>query len=167
MSMTTPITETLRDLLTAEKLRYLDGGREMGGTAQGFRDYVREQIRREPLKYTSLAIDAVMEATTRNWERSPRKHGADLFAIGGQTIAEALTRRSPGAVGDDPDDEEGFEKVLSIYATVADLREDAVIKLRKAAQASTAAERLMKVADEAIRRAHGDLSARLRDLADA
>jgi ribosomal protein L16/L10AE len=58
------------------------------------------------------------------------------------------------------------EQVDLEYATVADLREHAQIHLRKAAQASSKANDEAKAADEAFRRAKGNLSKRLRELAD-
>jgi hypothetical protein len=106
-----------------------------------------------------------MEAATRVWEAQPRKVGPDLFAISGVTIPEYLTR--PAKIDFSIDDDDRFEKVDHRFATVHDLYQDATIKLRKSAQAAAIAEKEMQAADEALKRAGGDMSAFLRDLKDA
>jgi hypothetical protein len=163
------VAETLKQLLRFEKKRYLEARREAGGTAEGFRKRIRNMYAREKLKFDSLMLDALMEATTKQWQEKPRNKGPDLFSIGGHTVPEYLTRPANGYVsGDDieEDDEVKYEKVDAAFATVNDLFDDATIKLRKAAQASTAAELEMRAADEARRRARGSMSAFLRDIAD-
>ena len=64
-------------------------------------------------------------------------------------------------------DEVRFEKVHQKYATANDYREDALIKMRKAAQSSAAAERQMRAVDEVFRRAKGKGNTPLQDIADA
>jgi hypothetical protein len=160
---------TLSGILTAQKKIYLAAQGTMGGTAPGFRERINADYRADNLKYASLVLDALMEATTKNWQQPPRKTGPDLFCIGGMTIPETLTRPASLARRDiaDGDEHEEFEKVDSQFGTVSDLRDDATIKLRKAAQSSAAAEIEMKAADEALRRAGGKLTTLLRELADA
>jgi hypothetical protein len=166
--MSAPISSTLSGMLNAQKKLYLEGCGPSGGTAKGFRERINADYRSNELKYSALMLDAVMEATTKNWQAPPRKRGPDLFCISGQTIPETLTRPSSIVTGDDidDDDDQKFEKVDCKYATVSDLVDDATIKLRKAAQSSAAAEAQMKVADEARRRAGGQMNMFLRDVAD-
>ena len=123
-----------------------------------------------PTKFAALQFQSLMEATNKNWQRQPRKRGPDLFSIGGLTIPEYLTRRifdkpiDGDAIEEDVD--ETFEKVDHDFATVRDLTDDALIKMRKAAQSSTAAEIEMKAADEARRRAKGNDAMLIRLVAD-
>lgn len=160
--------------LGAEKKRFLVGAQEVGGKAKGFRRHVSELYNKDPGFFVRLTLDALMEAATKKWEAQPRKRGPDLFAIGGYPIPEYLTRPSFEVRDDvEPDDEEEeseeeqFEKVDQQYATVNDLYADATIKLRKAAQSGAAAEQEMRAADDARRRARGNMAAYLRDITDA
>ena len=110
-----------------------------------------------------------MEATTKAWQASPRHDGVDLFSINGISLPEFFTRPVNNfATGEEieADGEESFEKVATNYATVNDMHEDALIKMRKAAQASAAAENKMKLADEARKRAKGRMNVFLRDIVD-
>jgi hypothetical protein len=155
--------------LKFEKDHYLQGRKEKGGTAEGFRQHCVKRYGDDPLKFEQLKGEAFLEAVTRQWEAQPRKRGPDLFDISGQTVPEYLTRAVTFVDGEDIEsgDEERFEKVHFKYATVADLYADATIKMRKAAQSSAGAEHLMQVADEARRRARGVMDAKLHDLADS
>jgi hypothetical protein len=158
--------------LTAQKKLFLVGAKETGGKAKGFRRHIGEQYSGDREFFNKLVLDALMEAATRKWEQQPRKHGPDLFSINGHPIPEYLTRPAFPTFDDpdeDEDDEEAeqFEKVDHQFATVNDLVSDATIKLRKAAQSGAAAEEEMKAADVARRRARGNMTAYLRDLADA
>lgn len=164
-----PPANSLRELLQFEKTRYLLGRKEEGGTAEGFRQRIRRQYGRHPDKFDALVLDALMEAATKNWEAQPRKHGPDLFSVSGETIPEYLTRPALYVTGEDIEtgDEVRFEKVHQKYATANDYREDALIKMRKAAQSSAAAERQMRAVDEVFRRAKGKGNTPLQDIADA
>ena len=137
---------------------------------------MRNAYAQDETRFTSLVLDALMEATTRKWQEQPRHRGPDLCEINGFTVPEYLTRPTkayfdaePPAVSDDADDadDDRFNKVDKDFATVADLQDDALIKLRNAARAGTKANREMDAADEAMRRARGNASALLRDIADA
>jgi hypothetical protein len=163
-----PPADSLRELLQFEKTRYLQSRKEQGGTAEGFRQRVRRQYSRHPDKFDALVLDALMEAATKNWEAQPRKHGPDLFSISSDTVPEFLTRPALFVTGEDieTEAESRFEKVHQKYATVNDYREDALIKMRKAAQSSAAAEKQMQAVDEALRRAKGKGSTPLQDIAD-
>jgi hypothetical protein len=154
--------------LTAQKKQYLVGTKETGGRASGFRRHIGDRYSADPQYFGKMVLDALMEAATHKWEQQPRKSAPDLFAINGYEIPEFLTR--PTAVPSDDEDEdeaEQFEKVDHQFATVNDLYADATLKMRKAAQSSAAAEAEMRAADNARRRARGNLAAYLRDLADA
>jgi hypothetical protein len=156
--------------LAQQKKAYLEAQGETGGTAAGFREWVKGLYVEDELRFTKLVLDATMEATTKQWERPPRKHGPDLFEVAGFTVPESLTRPAHGYVTGEElasDDEDAFEKVDQKFATVQDFRDDAMLKMRKAAQSAAVAEQEMKAADEAWRRAHGDASVLLREIADA
>jgi hypothetical protein len=149
------------------KDKYLRQQKTDGGTAGGYRKFAAENIDR--LFLEKFIWDALNEAATREWRKQPRKDGPDLFSIAGVKIPDSLTRPAKGKfiTGEGLDDDEGdFEKVHSDFATVGDLIDDATIKLRKAAQASAAAEREARIADEALRRAHGDRDTLLKNIAD-
>lgn len=148
--------------MLAERTRYIDSCGENAGTAAGFRDWIRGRCDADPrlFPYDQLRDDAA----TKAWEAQPRKAGPDLFSIAGIKLPEHLTRYKRGYYGDD--DEDSFEKIAIQFATVQDRYEDAQIKMRVAARASAKAERDMQHADECRRRARGDMSKRLRDLAD-
>lgn len=168
MSETT--ATSLRELLGIEKKKYLVNAREDGGTAEGFRERMRTEYNRDPLKFDSLVLDALMEATTRKWQDRPRHHGPDLFSISGYTVPEYLTRpklKYADGMDIEGEDEEAFEKVDSAFATVYDHVQDTQIKLRKAAQSSAAAERQAKATDEMVRRAKGRMDIPIREIADA
>jgi len=161
------VADNLRELLNTEKRKYIEGRKEEGGTAEGFRQRIRRQYARDPLKFDSLVLDALMEAATKNWQAPPRKRGKDLFSIAEISIPEFLTRPAAAHVtAETLDDEEAFEKVSQKFATVADLAEDVTIKLRKAAQSAAAANELAQALDEARRRARGKEGAFLHDLMD-
>ena len=167
--MSETIATSLSKFLGTEKKKYLVESREIGGTAEGFRERIRSEYARDKLKFDSLVIDALMEATTRKWQQRPRHHGPDLFMISGYTVPEYLTRPKLKYVdGEDieADDEAAFEKVDSGFATVYDHFQDTQIHLRKAAQSSAAAERQAKATDEMVRRAKGRMDTPLRDIAD-
>lgn len=133
------------------------------GTAAGFRDYVAMRHRDDPRVFP---IDFLRDqAATRAWEAQPRKSGPDLFSINGVKLPEALTRPRAGFF-EEEDDEKKFEKVHQNFATVNDLYEDAVIKLRVAAADAAAADQRMKLADEALKRAKGDRSTLLSAIRD-
>ena len=157
--------QTLSKYLRMERKLYLESCGESGGTAEGFRVHIRDLSIKEPKKFEVWKLDALMEATTKTWETQPRKHGDDLFSIAGIIIPEHLTRPSRNyETGADAENE--FEKVDSEFATVNDLREDAILHMRIAAQTAAAAEQQMETADEALKRAKGNLRKRLKDIAD-
>jgi hypothetical protein len=157
--------------LKAEREGYLFAQKKGGGTAEGFRKRIADKAAREPDKYRAMIIDALMEATTKAWERPAKRRDPDLFCIGGVALPEFFTRPRTAADGEAIEEIEGeaesaFEKVHCDFATIADAYADATIKMRKAAQSSAAAEADMRQADEARRRARGRLDARLVDLLD-
>jgi hypothetical protein len=162
--------DSLSVFLEVERKKYLELCQEDGGTANGFREHITVLSQKDPAKFKLWQFEALMEAVTKKWQMPPKKHGPDLFSINGEEIPEHLTRPSSklGVDADqiDEDDERAFEKVDANYATVDDLFQHALIKMRKAAQSGAAAERKMKIADEARRRAKGKMKAFLRDIAD-
>ena len=164
---TTIGAESLPHFLKIQKKSYLEARKASGGTAEGYRRWVYAKTSPESLEKWKAA--ALMEAATRTWQAPPRKAGPDLFSINGLNIPEFLTRPSSAFVtGEEIEDgqDEWFEKVDHKYATVGDLGEHVTIHLRKAAQASAAAERLATAFDEARRRAGGRLDVLLRTVGD-
>jgi hypothetical protein len=162
--------DSLSAFLEIERKKYLEQCQESGGTAQGYREHIVALSNNDPLRFKRWQFEALMEATTRKWQAPPRKHGPDLFSINREEIPEHLTRPASNFDVDDKtieeDDENAFEKVDANFSTVNDLFQDALIKMRKAAQSGAAAERKMKLADEAKRRAKGKINIFLRDIAD-
>jgi hypothetical protein len=154
--------------LSGQKKQYLVDAEDHGGSADGFRKRIGEKYSDDPRFFGKLVYEALMEAATKKWEQQPRKRGPDLFAINGYAVPEFLTRQAFPAGDTEPeeDDEDLYEKVDQQFATVNDLYADATIKLRKAAQSGAAAELEMKAADEARRRARGNMAAYLRDVTD-
>jgi hypothetical protein len=158
---------SLSGLLLKERAIYIDGCQEDGGTAEGFRQHILQARKEDPQQFDKRAIEALLEATDKAWQHSPRQDGEDLFSIAGVVIPEHLTRPKTSFVsGEELDDENSFEKVSSNFATVNDAYEDAIIKMRKAAEASSAAVRKMKMVDEARKRSKGNMTIFLRDIAD-
>jgi hypothetical protein len=170
--MSAPIASSLKQLIAIEKKLYLLEREASGGTAEGFRTRIVKHIVGaegiDKLKYDKFMLEAVREAATRCWQAQPRKRGPDLFRIGGLVIPETLTRPVSFVTGDEieDDDETKFEKVDHMFGTVNDLTDDGMIKLRKSAQASAAANLVMNAADEARRRAKGNMAMFLREVAD-
>jgi hypothetical protein len=160
---------TIAGFIAERKEKYIENGKRKGGNRAGFLDFLKKDFNKDAGPFVKLAFEMLMESGIRGWERPPRKRGPDLFSINEYTVPDTLTRPAHDyANADDLDDEHGpaFEKVSQKYAVVQDLIDDATIKLRKAAQSSATAEREMKAADEALRRAHGDRNKALRDIAD-
>jgi hypothetical protein len=159
----------LSKFLNGLKKSFLTEQGTTGGVRRGFREYVGKRYETDPDYFTKLALDACMQAANFVWQAQPRKRGPDLFSVAGYAVPEYLTRPVSGyiPVGED-DDEHGdtFEKVDASFATVQDLIDDAMLHMRKAAQSSAAAERQMKAADVARRRAGNNLAAFIRDIAD-
>lgn len=161
----TIIAANLKQLIRFEKEEYLEEQGTEGGTAKGFRDRIIARYGEVPDKY----IEALAAVADGGWREQPRKVGPDLFSIAKMTIPEYLTRSKQhyvSAADLELEDQDEFEQVKHVYATVNDLIDDSHIKLRKAGQAAAAAEVRAKQADEARRRARGDLSKFLKDLAD-
>ena len=158
---------TLSEFLESERKQYLVACEESGGTASGYREHIALLASQDPLRFKAWQTEALMEAATKKWQAPPKKHGPDLFSIAGEEIPECLTRPSANfSHREEEDGEDAFEKVDIKYATVNDIFQDALIKMRKAAQSGAAAEKRMKVADEAKRRAKGKMNVLLRNLAD-
>jgi hypothetical protein len=153
-------------MMLRERAEYIDRCGEAGGTAAGFREYIKHRAAADPRIFP---VDALRDAAaTKAWEAQPRKRGPDLFSINGVVIPEFLTRPKAGFIAglDDEADDDPYEKVGAAYATVNDLREDANIKMRNAIRVSAAAQERVQQADEAVRRARGALHLRIFDLAD-
>ena len=128
---------TLSKFLDIEFTKYLDQRKEVGGNCSGFLSFVTEGMKDDPPKYLGFFYEAVREAAKRRWEKTPRQSGPDLFSINGETEPSHYTRLASRYVdGEELENkgEDGFEKVAQQYATINDMRDDALIKMRKAAQ---------------------------------
>jgi hypothetical protein len=154
---------TLSQRLAIEKQKYLEQQGEAGGTASGYRNWIYEKKD----QFVDFMSEALGVAATKKWQE-PSRSGPDLFSIAGIPIASYLTRPSASFfTGEDIDDEdERFEKVDQRFATVNDLREDALIKQRNVTRSAHAAEMKMRAVDEALRRAKGDLRKSLHEVID-
>src|SRR5580765_2215436 len=152
-------------MLLAEKARYLAAQKEKGGTAPGYREFVRKQYGVEPEKYDGLLLEMLMESAKRAWERPARFHPDSLFVVKGIVLPEFITRPST-KLYDAGEDDDQFEKVDTDFTTVGDIYAYGTLQFRLAAQSTARAETTMKAADEARRRASGDLNAYMRDLFD-
>jgi hypothetical protein len=145
--------------LRIERERYLRAAGTDGGTAPGFRKWVKRRCEEDPRLFPSDALRD--EAATKAWETQPRKRGPDLFSIAGEEVPEFLVRPAKGFVEDDV-----FEKVHADHAIVADYFSDADIKMRKAVETAAAAHGIRKRAEAARTKAGGSMTAFLRDLKD-
>lgn len=152
--------------ISALKIKYLEECGSEGGTNEGFRQYARAEYAREPEWFASRVLDGVVSAVNRNWSARPRKRGDDLFSIAGYVVPETLTRPSVEGGEIDFDNERSFKKVHVRFATVQDLIDEGTIKTRKASQTKRAADELVSVGNEALRRAGGNRAALLKDVAD-
>jgi hypothetical protein len=145
--------------------RYLEEQERRGGNSVGWQEYWITEFRKNPERYDVLALAKM--AGAKAWEAKPKEDGPTLFSIAGVKIPEHITRPAQGFLFDTGmDDESAFEKVSHKFATIADGRADAHVKTRKAGQAAAAAERKQAAMDEAERRAGGDVSKLLKDVAD-
>lgn len=149
---------SLRQRALEEREKYLFAQGQAGGSAAGFRDWFDKAMALEEFA-ARQALDAVAD---RAWEAQPRKRGPDLFSLAGAPLPEAITRRALVS-SEDGDD---FEKVHQSFATVQDLLDDATIKEHNADRVVDAAAERRRQAETARRRAKGDLSMFLKDLAD-
>ena len=147
--------------LIAEKARYIESTGVEGGTASGFRRYMRGRYQERKDEYNVLVLDAIMESATKRWQAPARSVGPLLLIVAGESIREFVTRHAADNV-----EGEKYEKVHYMFATVNDLDEDTEIHSRKAAQSLAAVERQRRQFEVARRRAGGNLKAFLRDLTD-
>lgn len=151
--------------MLVEKAKYLAARETQGGTAKGFREWIRKATEADPRLFPADALRD--EAATKAWGAHASNDKPDLFSVAGKKVPEFLTRHRKGfADGDSEDEEDFYEKVDARFATVDDYSEDAMVKLRNAARASAAAEKQAQHADECLRLARFDRAARLLDLAD-
>ena len=169
----------LSEYLGRAKKRFLLARGEAGGKAVDFRNEIAAQYGKDRAFFDSLVLDALLEAASKKWEAQPRKRGPDLFSVNGYVIPEYLTRpvyetdeEDQDADHDDNDDDDDdetptdYEKVDATFASIQDLLEDTLLKFRKAAQSSAAAEKQMKAVVELRKRAKGDLRMALKDVVD-
>jgi hypothetical protein len=145
----------------AERTRYIESCGKEGGHAAGFREWIANVCEEDPRLYPYEAMRN--EAATKAWQAQPRRRGPDLFAVAGIAIPEFLTRRGRGFTDEDDD---GFVKVAAQYATLQTYHEDAEIKILKAADATAAARLQYQNYEVMLRKAGGDWSVLLKDLAD-
>jgi hypothetical protein len=152
--------------MLAERTQYIEACTENdeAGDAPGFRDWIRRRCIEDPRLFPYDMLRD--EAATKAWQAQPRKKGPDLFSVASVKLPEHLTRYKKGFYDEGDEDGTLFEKISSKIATVNDRYEDALIKMRGAAKSVAAAEQDMQHADECRRRARGDMTVRLRDLAD-
>jgi hypothetical protein len=161
---------SIREVLNKQRAIYLEKCEEDGGTAGGFRDYIAKWQAKDPLLLEKWKFEALMEATTLAWQAPPKKRGDDLFSISDVEVHSHITRPIVEyANGEEieAEKEDAFEKVSCNFATIHDWFQEWQIKVRKAAQSSAAAEKQAKGIDEARKRAKGDMTVLLRDVADA
>jgi hypothetical protein len=128
----------------AERTRYIESCGKEGGHAAGFREWIANVCEEDPRLYPYEAMRN--EAATKAWQAQPRRRGPDLFTVAGIAIPEFLTRRGRGFTDEDDD---GFE-----------------IKILKAADATAAARLQYQNYEVMLRKAGGDWSVLLKDLAD-
>jgi hypothetical protein len=157
------VAENLKVAIRLLKKLYLERQKKKGGTNAGFREFVRVGLKDRP----DMFVEALAMATDHGWRAPPADKGADLFNINGIPLPEYITRPAAGYyAGDEEEDGIEFEQVDHKSATVQDGVDDVTIKMRKAAQAAAKAEVRAKQIDVARRRAKGNLTMLLKDLAD-
>ncbi|KKL61446.1 hypothetical protein LCGC14_2195210 [marine sediment metagenome] len=147
-----------KKLIRIEEQKYLADVGTLGGHFDGFQDWVNEDYERNPDKYEPHFRELLDAATKTVWREKPKT--LPLFQIGGVSLPEALTwpdKKAPG----------GFRKVASAHATTGQLRECAILTLRKGAEAVQKGEDMMAVSDIALERAGGDPTKLLSGVVDA
>lgn len=156
----------LRVHLDVTLSQYIDISGNDGGDAAGYRDFLHKSLAERPDIVQGHLSELIDAAANTAWRRKPRDRGPDLFSIAGVTCPEYLTRPDAGSLAEGDEHGEGFRKVGQRHATVNDLADDAKIKARKAAEAGAAAAKRYQMADEARRRAKGNMATFLKDIAD-
>jgi hypothetical protein len=154
------ITDPTRPFLRRLKDRYLDAVKSDGGFLEEWKRQVHDQAREDPNFFKPLhsgLLDIAMEDVWRDHAKKTTDDDdddeddddqRDLFQIAGINIKPELRFRDDDVPG-------GHRTALRKYATVAHLFSQAEITAEKARQNSEAAERQLKAANEALRRAKG------------
>ena len=136
---------------------YLDSIKSTGGYVEEFREWVRSDCKKHPDEYAHYYDDLLDTAVTTIWGETPKP--MPLFRIAGMALPEKLTYVDKSKPG-------GFGTVLSKHANTGQLREAAILVMRKGAEAVRKGEDLMSVADVALDRAGADIFRPLNDLLD-
>lgn len=150
----------MKTSMRREKVAYVESCAGHHATAAGFRDWIKDRCATEPdlFPYDKLRDDAA----TKEWQRGDPPGEEDLFSVAGVLIPRILTVYAHTGFTDPSDDE--FEKVSSNYATVYDYLDNARIKRHQAALSGAAADKLMDNFDIILKKAGGNMMARLKDL---
>ncbi len=121
----------LSTLLSIEHDKYLESCAGTGGDSEGFRHWVRADRTKFPEKYDGHVDSTFDAAADRQWRKQPRD--LPLFKVAGIALPDSILV---------PDDAKasGFAKIGHQFYTAGQYREAAIYQMRKAVEASTAAE---------------------------
>ena len=129
-------------------------------TAETWKAFFRVDFNENPEKYMvdkEALMDSLLDAKANaEWRKKPSE--TPLFAIAGIALDEHYIY--PG------EDKGVFNKVHCSQCTVGQFEKSAYYKLRKSAEANSAALRDVELSEEVKRRADGDPMTRIVDVAD-
>ena len=148
---------SIKSRLREQRRLYIDSVGVTGGYPDEFREWVRKDREESPDEYGHYYEELLDNAMASVWAEKPRP--MPLFRIAGVALPEDLTyadRTKPG----------GFGTVGHDHANTGQLREAAILVMRKGAEAVRRGEDLMGVADVAFDRAKGNPLVLLKKVLD-
>ena len=155
----TELKKYLQDL----HYQYLLSCGDVGGTADGFREYVLDGDRRLRVKQLlrECEDDAIGNSANSTWNalRKPRQAVTQMsLCLDGRACPEWFTYRIDG---------DGYGRILAHHAKVRHLQSQWETMDTKAHEAQSAADDFKRdLLEPAIARANGDMDVRLLDLVD-
>jgi hypothetical protein len=142
---------------------YFDIKKGAGGHLAEFLHQELERLLGNPEQHKKFLADAFGSAIVNVWREGEGGDDEDEKALqlcfDGITVPQRLRYRDESVPG-------GYTTVLARYATVGQLDASARLKLTKANESQSAALRDMHAAEEAIKRAGGNMSVLLSDISD-
>lgn len=147
---------TVKSHIRKKKDQYLRRQGRVGGDKIGFRAFIDDDFKTHPEEYNDR--QAVLATAAAVWEENTRSE-TDLFSIAGVTIASTLTFPDPKYEG-------FYRKILTEFATVYHLREDALATIDAGQKIVDAGNEKLRIANEALNRAGGAINTLISEVAD-